>query len=156
MMKYLRLLSAIIFITSLGFAQLKSDMKKTDVARDLKFNYANNSLFGFLDPSKIDMHHSFSMSYMSMGKMDAMVNMYINNMSYRFSDKWMLLTRLGIMNSPYNSLPQDSYLNDTKLFGGAELRFMPSEKTMISLSFDSLPYYYPMNYNSYYSPFQRQ
>jgi hypothetical protein len=156
MMKFLRVLIPILLISSLGFAQLKSDLQKTNVARDLKFNYANNTLFGFLDPSKMDLHHSFSMSYMTMGKMNAMVNMYMNNMSYRFSDKWMLLTRLGIMNSPYNSLPQDSYINDTKLFGGAELRFMPSEKTMISLSFDSLPYYYPMYYSGYYSPFQRQ
>jgi hypothetical protein len=155
-MSYLKILLLLVFIISVGAAQLKSDMGKPSVAKDLKYNYANNSLFGFLDPTRLDMHHSFSMSYMTMGKTNAMVNMYMNNMSYRFSDKWMLLTRLGIMNSPYNSLPQDSYLNDTKLFGGAELRFTPSEKTMISLSFDTTPYYYPMRYNNYYSPFQRQ
>ena len=155
-MRYIRILLIVVTIITLGSAQLKSDLSKANVAKDLNFNYAKNSLFGFLDPSRIDMHHSFSMSYMTMGKTNAMINMYMNSMSYRFSDKWMLLTRLGIMNSPYNSLPQDSYLNDTKLFGGAELRFTPSEKTMISLSVDSMPYYYPMYYNSYYSPFQRQ
>jgi hypothetical protein len=155
-MNYIRFLLLLVLATSIGVGQLKSDLQKPNVARDLKFDYAKNSLFGFLDPSRIDMHHSFSMSYMTMGKTNAMVNMYMNNMSYRFSDKWMLLTRLGVMNSPYNSLPQDSYLNDTKLFGGAEVRFTPSEKTMISLSFDTMPYYYPMYYNSYYSPFQRR
>jgi hypothetical protein len=155
-MNTIRVLLILVLVSSMGTAQLKSDLQKPKVAKDLNFDYAKNSLFGFLDPSKIDMHHSFSMSYMAMGKTNAMVNMYMNNMSYRFSEKWMLLTRLGIMNSPYNSLPQDSYLNDTKLFGGAELRFSPSEKTMISLSVDTMPYYYPMQYNSYYSPFQRR
>lgn len=155
-MRCIRVLFIAVVFTTLGVAQLKSNLPKPSVAKDLNFNYTNNSLFGFLDPSRIDMHHSFSMSYMMMGKTNAMVNMYMNEMSYRFSDKWMLLTRLGVMNSPYNSLPQDSYLNDTKLFGGAELRFTPSDKTMISLSVDSMPYYYPMYYNSYYSPFQRQ
>jgi len=155
-MNLIRVFLILILFISAGAAQLKSDLQKPNVAKDMKFNYAGNSLFGFLDPSKMDMHHSFSMSYMAMGKTNAMVNMYMNNMSYRFSEKWMLMTRLGIMNSPYNSLPQDSYLNDTKLFGGAELRFTPSEKTSISLSFDTMPYYYPMYYNSYYSPFQRR
>jgi hypothetical protein len=110
----------------------------------------NNSLFGFLDPSKFNMQHSFSMSYASFGGYGLMVNSYINTLNYQFSEKLFLTTKLGIMNSPYSSIPGENPWQDVKFFGGAELKYLPTENSMIKLRLESTPYYYPTDRYNYY------
>ena len=96
------------------------------------------------------MQHSVSMSYMSMGSTNLMLNTYLNTMQYEFSDNLLLTTKLGIMNSPYNSMPHDNYLNESRFFGGAELLYKPTENMIFSISFESVPYLMRNNNNSYY------
>jgi hypothetical protein len=144
-MKTVRLLSILlVLIPVLGFGQLKKDVQNPNISNTLITNY-NNRLLGFLDPSRLTMHHSLSMAYTSFGGTDLIVNTYLNTMQYQFSENFLLTTKLGIMTSPYNSFPGDNALTESQLFGGAEIRYMPSKNTIISLSFESTPYYYQRN-----------
>ncbi len=141
-----------LIIPAILFGQLKKDLKQPDFSNILTQPGNQNSLFSFIDPSKLHMSHSVSMSYASGGGQSMVMNSYINTIDYRFNDQWSLRTNLGIMSSPYNSLPNNAYLNDQHFFGGAELNYRPSENTLLSLKFESLPalYYRPSLWDSRY------
>lgn len=142
----------LVFLPLILSAQLKKDLNKPDFSQYLTTpQSASNSLFGFLDPSKLTMSHQLSMSYSSFGGQSVMLNSYVNTMNYRFNDQWNLKTNLGIVASPYNSMPNNAFLNENQFFGGAELTYKPSDKTTVSLKIESMPYYMYSPYNSYYS-----
>lgn len=144
----------LIIIPTLGFSQLKKDMSKANISESLEYSQFKDALVGFLDPSRFTMNHSLSMSYTAFGGGGAMINTYVNTLNYRFSDDLFLTTKLGIMNSPYNSLPGNSYLNDVEFFGGAELKWLPTKDSAIFIRFEKAPAYYnPGYYNGYRSPF---
>ena len=103
-------------------AQLKKDTGNPNISGIL--SSANNDfLLGFLDPSKIHMRHSFSMSYSGFSGQGMMLNSYLNTIDFQLSENLFLQTNIGLMNSPYNTFGEDFYLNDTKFFGGAKLKY---------------------------------
>ena len=78
-----------------------------------------------------------------------MLNSYLNTIDYKFSDNLFLTTKLGLMASPVNNLPNKNMFNDTQFFGGAEIRYLPTENSSVVLRFESVPYLYtsPFMYN---------
>jgi len=146
------LIALTLIIPVLSFGQLKKDLEQPDFSNILVKQNNPNSVFSFLDPSKLKMSHSVSMSYSAFGGESIVMNTYINTIDYQFNDQLSLRTNLGIMGSPYNSMPNNAFLNDQHFFGGAELKYKPSDNTILSLSFQSLPYSYyrPSIWNSRY------
>lgn len=142
MKRYLLILAIFSLVPSMIFAQLKKDLKQPDFTTVLTQPSNPYSLFSFIDPSKLKMSHSASMSYMSVGGESIIMNSYVNTIDYQFNDQLSLRTNLGIMASPYNTLPNISYLNEQQIFGGAELNYKPGENTLLSLRFEYLPAYY--------------
>ena len=106
MKKFGYLFLIIVIIPTLGFGQFKKDVGKPNISESLIYSQAKDVMAGFLDPSRFTMGHSLSMSYMAFGGGGAMVNSYVNTLNYRFSEDLFLTTRIGIMNSPYNSSPE--------------------------------------------------
>ena len=148
------LILLLIIIPTLGYGQLKKDTNKPNISESLEFSQAKDVMLGFLYPSRLNMSHSISMSYTAFGGGGAMINTYVNTLNYRFSDDLFLTTKLGIMNSPYNSLPGNSYLNDVQFFGGAELKWLPSENSAIFIRFERAPAFYSQGYyGNYRNPF---
>ncbi len=147
----------IIFLALLiplaGYGQLKKDTKQPNISKSLESIYQNDVFVGFLDPARFNMSHSFSVSYMGYGGGGAMVNSYVNTLNYMFSENLYLTTKLGIMNSPYNSIPGNNFLNEVEFFGGAELKFIPSKNSVISLRFEKVPGFYSPGYYNYRNPF---
>lgn len=101
-----------------------------------------NFLFGFLNPDRLTMNHYFSASFMTMGGHSLMLNSYINTIQYKISDPLSLRLNLGIANMPYNTFGENPGLNNTQFFGGAELKYRPSQSTSLSVGVDVTPYYY--------------
>src|SRR4030042_6245829 len=78
----------------------------------------SNLILGFLNSEKLKMHHTFSMSYMSMGRAGGMmVNSYLNTIEYQISNPLFMRLNLSIANSPSNSFNNPA-LNNTQFFGG--------------------------------------
>jgi len=142
MKKIILILTIIILIPALTFGQLKKDLKQPDFSNILTKSSYENSLFSFIDPSKMNMSHSVSMSYSSFGGQSIFMNTYVNTIDYQINDQVSIRTDLGIMASPYNTLPNNSSINNNKFFGGAEINYRPNENTIFSLRFDSTPYMY--------------
>ena len=138
--KYLVFL--ILIIPALLFGQLKKDLIQPDFSNVLTQPTHPNSLFSFIDPSKLHMSHSLSMSYSAFGGNSVLMNTYVNTIDYQINDQLSLRTNLGIMASPYNTLPNNSFLNNQQFFGGAELNYKPDSNTIFTLKFESVPYNY--------------
>jgi hypothetical protein len=153
------MLLLLITVPAIGFGQLKKDVSQPNISESLEYTQLKDAMVGFLDPSRFNMSHSLSMSYTAVGGGGAMINTYINTLNYRFSDDLFLTTKLGIMNSAYNSIPGSSYLNNVEFIGGAELKWLPSKDSAIFIRFEKGPAYYnpgyynPGYYGRYRSPF---
>ncbi len=129
-------------------AQLKKDTGSPNISSILSTSNGD-FLLGFLDPSKIHMHHSFSTSYSGFSGQGMMLTSYLNTIDLQLSENLFLQTNIGLMNSPYNTFGEDFYLNDTKFFGGAKLKYRISDKSSVQLQFDYAPYYYYPTLGSY-------
>lgn len=127
-----------------SYAQLKKDTGNPYISSILSTSNGD-FLLGFLDPSKIHMRHSFSTSYTGFSGQGMMLSAYLNTIDFQLSENLLLQTNIGFMNSPYNTFGEDFYLNDTKLFGGAKLKYRINEKSSVQLQFEYVPY-------SYYNP----
>jgi hypothetical protein len=140
----------ILLAPTLLFAQLKRDLVQPDIATTLT-KPANNYLLGIFDPSRMQMHHSFSMGYSMGGGNSMLMNTYMNRIDFKLSEKLFLRTNIGIMSSPYHTFGEKSMFNEPMFFGGAELDYKVSDKTRLMLRFESTPYYYRQPYqNRYY------
>jgi len=150
MKKYLALLTALMFIVAVpqtSLAQFKDAAAPPNVSGILNQGQSDMYL-GFLNPDKLQMHHSFSMSYGGFsGGNGLMLNTYVNTIDYQFSDKLFLRTNLGIMSSPYNTYGKDFLLNKPQFFGSAELTYQLNNNTRIQLGIQRSPFMY---YNPYY------
>ena len=129
-------------------AQLKKDTGNPNISSILTTSNGD-FLLGFLDPSKIHMHHSFSTSYSAFGSQGMMLYSYLNTIDFQLSENWLLQTNIGLINSPYNTFGENFYLNDTKLFGGAKLKYRINDQSSVQLQFDYTPYYYYPTLGSY-------
>ena len=146
--KYLIVILTIIPL--LGFAQLKTNVTKPNISETLVNGTKADAFTGFLDPSRFHMSHNLSMSYMSFGGGGAVVNSYINTLHYKFADNLFLTTNLGIMNTPYSTLPGSENQNAYEFFGGAELKYFPTKNSAIYLRVEKVPGLYP---GGYYNPY---
>ena len=146
-----------IFTPFLAFGQLKKDTKEPQLIEVLS-KPAENYLFNLLDPSKVQMNHSFSMSFGMAGNSQMLQNSYVNTILFNLSENFTLKTDLGILSTPYHTFGGNSPLNNQQFFGGAELHYRISDKSSILFRFESSPYagygssYY---YNDFSSPFYR-
>jgi hypothetical protein len=86
------------------------------------YNSLNGLYSGLLDPSRVTMSQSLSMSYSTWGKTGLFSNLYSNRINYRISDKLDLDLNLAVRFTPQQ-------LNDRALFQQGRAReslFLPS------------------------------
>ncbi len=105
--------------------------------------------FGFFNPDNFSMHHSYSMSFATMGGQNLTLGKYTNNMMYKISDKLDAQVAISLQHSPYNNFDKrlQNSLNGIFL-DKAQLNYRPSENTLLQLSFQQVPWNY--YYNDYF------
>ena len=146
-MKRLMVLFVLLMIPVVGSAQLKRQDQPISIKEELL--KPANDIFGLsiLDPSKLSMSHSISMSYFSIGGRGIAQNLYLNTLRYQIAPPLMLTVQWGIRQFPYNSFAKDSPLFKSGFFlSGAELRYKPSKNLEMSFQFNSMPTYYSPYY----------
>lgn len=147
-MKKIAIVLLIAALPFMGFAQFKSQTELPPMTQVIA-RPASSLMFGLFDPNRFQMHHNFSMSYMTMGGQGMMINAYTNTMSYQISDPLFLRVNLGVLNTPINSF-QNPAQNNTKFFGGAELFYRPSKNSLIKFEMNVGPALYaPYGYYNY-------
>ena len=149
-----RLLASVclVLVSSLACAQFKSQAEKEDrVSEGLVSQSAPQLFLGWFNPDKFHMHHSFDLSYMTLGNQSLSLGTYTNSMSYEFADNLVARTDLSMSYSPYNTLPTvNGKRNDLSsvYLSRAQLDFKPWNNVLVQFQYRSLPYS-----SYYYSPF---
>ncbi|HTX98885.1 MAG TPA: hypothetical protein VMG09_02570 [Bacteroidota bacterium] len=134
-------------------AQFKSQLNTEDRVSDGMAPAEQPSMIlGFFDPEKFHMHHSFSLSYQTMGGQGMSLGSYTNSMTYDFTDRLNARADLTFMYSPYNSLSSlgTKGKNDlSSLFlSRAEVNYKPWDNVLLQVQFRQVPYG-----GGYFSPY---
>jgi hypothetical protein len=151
-MKTLGVAMAIVLACSVSFAQFKSQVPQetqVSVGRLGDDRSPLSYVFGWFDPDKFSMRHSFDMSFATSSGQSLSLGTYTNTMRYEFSDNLNARADIAFSFSPYNNLSQFGKNDFSKIYlKNAEVNYKPWENTQISVSFRQDPYGY-----GYYSPF---
>ena len=135
-----------------GLAQYKDQNNLPGIAQSLRMptTYNGGLLLGFLDMSKIQMQHSYSMGFSSGGNgRSSSYGMYMNSLFYPVNDKLQLNFNLGYIHNPFQSFQAPSpALQQGSFVGSGEINFFPTENTHLRFSISNYPRYG-------YSPYQR-
>lgn len=142
---------------------VSSAQLKSQVAQETQVSIARlgdssplSYLFGWFNPDKFTMRHSFDMSYATFGGHGLSLGTYTNSMLYQFADNLDARADIAFSFSPYNSF---SNVNKKDFSGvylrNAEVNYKPWDNTQVSLSFRHVPYGTGY-YSPFYSPFNRE
>jgi hypothetical protein len=138
---------AIIVFVILGFLATDTtslwaqDVEQSKVSLTGQPKFSSYSL---LDPSKMDLHQSYSFSYFSTSQGSLGVGIYSAILDYRISSPLSLRLGLSYLHQPLGRLSNKTNLNiKQSILPSFELRYEPNERTFISLGFStSSPYFF--------------
>jgi hypothetical protein len=144
------LIKTAILLTLIGFvavSQFRSQPEATSsVAGSMIRQDDGGLLFGWFDPSRLTIHHSYALSYMTGGGTNLSLGTLTSSLAYQISNPLSLQFDISLIHSPYNNLGG----NFTKNISGvyltrAELNYRPSKSTLLQIQFRQLPAMYWMN-----------
>lgn len=154
--KYITIL-ILVLMPGVLFGQLKKDTNPVDIPTKLAFGQGGGKgFFGILglDPSRLHISHAYQMSYFSGAGRDGTLGMYLNTMSYQFSQSVDMKLQWGIAHQPFGgNFGNAPRLMNSPFISGAQLRYRPSDKFQIQLNYQSLPYWSVGYYRRPYSTF---
>ena len=130
-------------------AQFKSQVEDQAPVSDAFIHESSPSLFGWFDPNRFHMHHSFSFSYQTVGGLGGMtLGTYTNSMQYDVAENLTARADLSLSYSPYNTFSQFGGKNDLSslYLSRAEIDYRPWENVLFQMEYRNVPY-------GYYSPF---
>lgn len=133
-------------------AQFRSQIpQETRVGATINDQVTPSFLFGWFNPEKFQMHHSFGMSYMTFGGEGISLGTYTNTMTYQFAQNLQARADVTLSYSPYNTFANKFGSTPAGLNGihlsRAEVNYRPWENVYVQLQYRQLPL------TGYYSPF---
>jgi len=140
-MRSASLLFILFIAAAVSVAQWKSQPReKVPVTESLVRTDNAGLLFGWFDPSRFSMGHSYSLSYTSGGGQGYSLGEYTNSMRYQLSDPLSLRIDMSLSHSPYDSYggKLGRELSGFRI-SRAELNYRPSENTYLQIQFRQLP-----------------
>lgn len=145
MMKQKIFISIALFllVPGIAFTQLKTqNPQDVHFPSALTKGYGQASgLFGFLglDPSKIQMTHSYTLSFMTFGGQGFGQGVYLNTISYRISAPLSMSVQWGMLHQPFESAGVDSPFKSGFFVSGANLNYKPSNNFHVGIQYSSYP-----------------
>jgi hypothetical protein len=137
-------------------AQFKSQVaEESQVVDGLMHNSSPSFFFGWFDPAKFHMRHSFDFSYMTFGGQGVSMGTYTNSMMYQFADNLNARADVSLSYSPYNSLSTFNKKNDLSsvYLSRAEVNYKPWDNVLMQFQYRMVPNGY---YSSFYNPWYRE
>jgi hypothetical protein len=100
------------------------------------------------DPTRLQMHQTYSASFMTSGGTSTSITSFTNTFSYKAADNLFLSADVSAVYSPYSSLGRNyaNSLNGVYL-SNARLDWLIGDHTFLRVSYSAAPY---SNYGSYY------
>ena len=108
-------------------------------------------LDNLLDPNKFSMSHSYSLSFFNMGNQSVNQGLYLNTMTYRFSDPLMMQVAIGYVHQPFGGFQNQEGQNGKMFVQRAKLQYKPSKNMSFTIDYRAVPYsmYSPYGYSRY-------
>ena len=101
-------------------------------------------MFGWFDPSKFQMHHSFELSYQSFAGQGMSLGTYTNTMMYQFADNLNARADVSMSFTPSNSFSSFGTKGSNNFSGiylrDAQLSYKPWDNVQVQLQYSQLPY----------------
>lgn len=130
--------AVVVCVPVMAFGQLKEQLKPQSFSQLLTQPQGLVGLLG-LDPSRFSMQQSYSISYLSAGGQGFSQGLYLNTLSYRFSDPLQVSLQWGVMNQPFGSFGVPSLYQNGLFLSGASIEYKPSRKVSIGLQYNKIP-----------------
>lgn len=143
-----------MLMTHFANAQFKTQAKPMSLSDHLKSAQPGVLSIIGLDPSRFSMHHSYSMSYASIGGNGYSQGLYLNTMTYQFAMPLSVSLQFGMANNPFQSAKTASILQNGFFISGAQVRYQPFKNTVLQVNFQQRPYQnFPGTFGMYHEDF---
>ena len=97
------------------------------------------SSYSLLDPERMDLHHSYSLSYFSSNQGSFSLGIYTTILDYRISSPLRLRLGFSYLHQPLGVLGNRGNLNiKHPILPSFQLRYQPNEKTLFLINFSTL------------------
>jgi len=148
--RVLVLLCVLLPAVPVAQAQFKSQVDKDPSVLEGLVHQQPSLLFGWFNPDKFHMRHSFDLSYMTFGGQGLSLGTYTNSMTYEFADNLNARADVSLSYSPFSSGSTFLKKNDLSsvYLSRAEVAYRPWENVLVQFQYRQVP----MG-SSYYSPF---
>jgi opacity protein-like surface antigen len=149
--------AAALVCASASMAQFRSQVEGARVS-DGVASQGSSLFFGWFNPERFHMSHSFDLSYSTFGGQGMSLGTYTNSMTYQFADNLNARADLSLSFSPYNSFSTfGGKKNDLSslYLSRAEVNYKPWENVQVRFQYRQVPYgnYY---YSPFYNPWYRE
>jgi hypothetical protein len=116
-------------------------------------SYVKKNSILFFDPSKLSMHHSYTLGYYSGNGQSGSLGYYLNSIEYRFADPLKVRVDLGFLHNPGSIVSGKSSLGKSGVIvPGVSIDWSPSRYFNLRLDYRHVPYYNGSGYlNNYFS-----
>ena len=152
-------LAMLLLSASTSIAQFKSQTEQEPRVSDgLIQQSAPGLFFGWFNPEKFHMRHSFDLSYQTVGGQGLSLGTYTNSMTYEFADNLNARADISLSYSPYNSFSTfGTKKNDLSALylSRAQLTYRPWENVYVQFQYRQIPYGY-YYYSPFYNPWYRE
>lgn len=157
----MKLVAAMVLLgVSIGGAQFKSQVEQESRISDNMIRQSTPGFFfGWFDPEKFHMRHTFDLSYQTFGGQGLSLGTYTNSMTYEFAENLDARADVSLSYSPFNSFSTFGSTKKNDLSGlyvsRAQLNYRPWENVMVQIQYRQIPYgnYY---YSPFYNPWYRE
>lgn len=132
----------------------KSAGGEQKVSESLVRPASSSDWFGLINPDNLFMRQSYSMSYMTSGGQGLALGRYTNSLLYKLSSTVDAQVDISLQHSPYSTLDRRIQNSLTGIYlDRAQINYRPSEKVLLQVSYQQLPWGYWSPYRGLYSGF---
>ena len=149
-MKKLFIFGFLVMFANLANAQFRvgnTDEKPASTV-DAMSGHGDDFFSRFFDPSRFNMHQTYSMSFISGGGQSIGLGVFTNTFNYRASDDFLVSADVSAVYSPFSTLGSKFQQNINGIYlSSARLDWKMSDNSFLRIEYNGMPY------GSYYSPF---
>jgi hypothetical protein len=146
-MKILMKTTAVVLVFSaITIGQFRSQPEARSSAGESLVRSDDGLLFGWIDPSRLTMHNSYSLSYTTSGGRGYSLGELTSNIAYQISNPLSVQFDVSLVHSPFNNLG-GSFAKDISgiYLSRAELNYRPSKNMLLQIQYRQLPAMYWLN-----------
>jgi hypothetical protein len=108
-------------------------------AGDLLAPAKTNTGFSLLDPSRLSIHHSYTLSYFSGGGQSGSVGMYMSTIEYQFAQPLSVRVGLGYLHQPLGFLNSNANPVGNEILPNFQVEWRPSENFHFQVDYLTVP-----------------